>query len=81
MVKCSICGKDENSLLRVKHRKLGTINLCFECWEVESSNKNLLPSCSRCDCCKWVYFQIYCNLLSLFFTLQFPPDPCWFYSL
>lgn len=24
MVKCSICGKNENSLLRVKHRKLGT---------------------------------------------------------
>lgn len=31
MVKCSICGKDENSLLRVKHRNLGTIKLCFEC--------------------------------------------------
>jgi len=52
MVKCSICGKDENSLLKVKHRKLGTIKLCFECWEVESSNKNLLPSRGGCDCCK-----------------------------
>ncbi|MCO5381017.1 MAG: hypothetical protein NHB15_01860 [Methanosarcina barkeri] len=52
MVKCSICGKDENSLLRVKHRRLGIIKLCFECWEVESGNKNLLPSCGGCDCCK-----------------------------
>jgi hypothetical protein len=52
MVKCSICGKDENSLLRVKHRKLGTIKLCFECWEVESNNKNLLSSYCGCDCCK-----------------------------
>jgi len=52
MVKCSICGKDETSLIRAKHRKLGLINLCFECWEVESSNKNLFPSCDRCDCCK-----------------------------
>jgi hypothetical protein len=52
MVNCSICGKEENSLLRVNHRRLGTIKLCFECWEVESSNKNLLPSFGGCDCCK-----------------------------
>ncbi|MGI5992951.1 MAG: hypothetical protein ACOX79_11820 [Methanosarcina sp.] len=52
MVKCSICGEDENSLLRVNHRKLGTIKLCFECWEVESSNKNLLSSWGGCGCCK-----------------------------
>ncbi|WP_196296956.1 hypothetical protein [Methanosarcina barkeri] len=50
MVKCSICGKDESSLLRVKHRKLGTVKLCFECWEVENSNKNLHLSCGGCDC-------------------------------
>jgi hypothetical protein len=44
MVKCSICGEDESSLLRVKHRKLGTIKICFDCWEVENGNKNLFPS-------------------------------------
>jgi hypothetical protein len=50
MIKCSICGKDENSLIRVKHRKLGTIKLCFECWEVEMGNNNLLRD--GFDCCK-----------------------------
>ncbi|MDD3248386.1 MAG: hypothetical protein PHF18_16270 [Methanosarcina sp.] len=54
MVICSICGKDEYSLLKVKHRELGTIKLCFECWEVERGNQNLLPSCrGDCDCCRY----------------------------
>jgi len=54
MVICSICGKDEYSLLKVKHRELGTIKLCFECWGVERGNQNLLPSCrGDCDCCRY----------------------------
>lgn len=50
MIICSICGKNESPLLKVKHRKLGKIRICFECWEVENGNNNLVFFCGKCDC-------------------------------
>nr|WP_255333969.1 hypothetical protein [Methanosarcina sp. KYL-1] len=54
MAKCAICKKEENSLLKVKHKELGMVKLCFECWGIEYGNQNLLPSCGGgCDCCRF----------------------------
>jgi len=52
MVKCDICRTETNSLLRVKHRKQGIIKICFDCWEVEQGNQNLLHMEGGCGCCR-----------------------------
>jgi len=49
---CAICGKEENSLLRVNHKNLGNIKLCVDCWSAENSRKKLLPVEDRRFCCR-----------------------------
>lgn len=41
-IKCTICGKEEDSLLRTNHKELGTIKLCVDCWSKENYKKNCL---------------------------------------
>lgn len=50
--KCSICGKEENSLLRANHRDLGAIKLCVVCWSKEQSKDRLLPLEGGGSCCR-----------------------------
>ncbi|WP_200894975.1 hypothetical protein [Methanosarcina sp. 1.H.T.1A.1] len=51
-LKCSICGKEENSLLRANHRDLGAIKLCVGCWSKEQSKNKLLPLEGGGSCCR-----------------------------
>lgn len=51
-IKCSICGKEEDSLLRADHRDLGTIKLCVKCWSKEQSKNKLLPLEGGGSCCR-----------------------------
>ncbi|MDD2615381.1 MAG: hypothetical protein PHQ15_01485 [Methanosarcina sp.] len=49
--KCAVCGKEEDSLLRTNHKKLGTIKLCLGCWSKEQGKNNLLPLEGGSRCC------------------------------
>lgn len=51
-LRCSICGKEEDSLLRTNHKDLGTIKLCVKCWSKEQSKKMLLPLEGKGSCCR-----------------------------
>lgn|GEM_PF-562955 len=51
-LKCSICGKEEDSLLRANHRDLGFIRLCVKCWSKEQSKNMLLPLEGGGSCCR-----------------------------
>ncbi|AGF97614.1 hypothetical protein MmTuc01_2297 [Methanosarcina mazei Tuc01] len=49
---CSICGKEEDSLLRANHRDLGNIKMCVKCWSKEQCKNMLLPIGSGGSCCR-----------------------------
>lgn len=51
-IKCTICGKEEDSLLRTNHKELGTIKLCVDCWSKENYKKKLLNLEDVCGCCR-----------------------------
>jgi len=48
MARCEICGREEKSLFKVRHKKRGKIKICDGCRQSEA--KNLLAA-SGCDCC------------------------------
>jgi ribosome-binding protein aMBF1 (putative translation factor) len=50
--KCAICSKEENSLLKVNHVKLGVIKICEDCWFQEHNKGKLLSLKGGCDCCR-----------------------------
>jgi hypothetical protein len=43
MTRCEICGKDDVSLYHVRHKDLGVVKLCPDCWR-DAYAKNLLVS-------------------------------------
>ncbi|MDI6859133.1 MAG: hypothetical protein QMC85_01415 [Methanocellales archaeon] len=51
MGKCGICGKggEDVSLLFARHRDLGGVWLCSDCWRNEYSK--IVPSGSSGSCC------------------------------
>jgi hypothetical protein len=50
--KCTICGKEEDSLLRANHKELGTVKLCVDCWSQEQSKNKLLSLEDGINCCR-----------------------------
>ncbi|MHB9301999.1 hypothetical protein [Thermofilum pendens] len=52
-MKCSICGREVDSLLYADHKELGGVWVCRECWE-KLYEKNLIRSgtgeSSGCAC-------------------------------
>lgn len=45
---CEICGKNSDTLFKVRHRERGRVKVCEECLKKEA--EMLLPS-RGCSCC------------------------------
>ncbi len=50
--KCTICGKEDYSLLRANHKDLGIIKLCVDCWSKEQNKNKLLSLEGGSNCCR-----------------------------
>ncbi len=51
MYRCSLCGRDDTALLEAKHRTMGTVLVCPECWsKLYEANEIVSGSGGGCAC-------------------------------
>ena len=49
--RCIVCGRDDVPLLEARHKKLGVVWVCQECWiKLFENNEFLIGSGEKCAC-------------------------------